>query len=185
MFTIYRRKDKEMDADQIKIIEAFAKLLDEKPFDSISAKDVTDAASLPPTRLFYWFHDLYEVADALFDEESRIVTSSGISPEDGGEAFLLSVSYVLRYPEAAKNICLSSAGGIYKKHVMLLAGKYFSEVIVKRCEGAEAGERERDAVRFLRAAAVSLASRELIRDGDPRSAAERFTEFFDTVTNAI
>lgn len=174
-----------MEEDQVKIIESFAKLLEKKPFDTISAKDVTDAASLPPTRFMYWFRDLYEVADALFEEESRIVTSSGISPEDGGEAFLLAVSFVLRFPSSAKNICLSSAGGIYKKHVMLLAGKYFSEVIMKRAGKKEAGERERNAVRFLRAAAVGLASRELIRDDGSREAAESFTEFFDSVIDAI
>ena len=169
-----------MEKERIKMIEAFLSLLGEKPFESISQKAVTFRADLPSSAFSYCFHDTYALADALLEEECLAVTSSGISPDSGGEAFLLSVSFALRYPSAAKNLVLSSASGIYKKSVSLLAAKYFSEVILKRLGDDAPGERERSAVRFLRAAAVGLSTKELIKADDVRDEAEKYTDFFDT-----
>ena len=174
-----------MEKERIKMIEAFLSLLNEKPFESINQKKVTEKADLPASAFSYCFHDMYALADALLEEERRAVTDSGISPDSGGEAFILSVSFALRYPEAAKNIVLSSAAGIYKKSVSLLASKYFSEVILKKLGDAEPGERERAAVRFLRACAVGLSTKELIKAEDVRAEAEKYADFFDILIDNL
>ena len=174
-----------MEKERIKMIEAFLSLLREKPFESINQKTVTERADLPASAFSYCFHDMYALADALLEEERRAVTDSGISPDSGGEAFILSVSFALRYPDAAKNIVLSSASGIYKKSVSILASKYFSEVILKKLGDSEPGERERSAVRFLRAAAVGLSTKELIKADDVRAEAEKYTDFFDMITDKV
>ncbi len=174
-----------MEKERIKMIEALLSLLCEKPFEGITQKAVTERADLPASAFSYCFHDMYTLADALLEEERNAITTSGISPDTGGEAFLLSVSFALRYPEAAKNIALSTAAGIYKKSVSALASKYFSEVILKKLGDAEPGERERSAVRFLRACAVGLSTKELIKVEDVRAEAEKYTDFFDTVIDNL
>ena len=174
-----------MERERIKLIESFLNLLCEKPFDSINQKNVTERADLPASAFSYCFHDTYALADSLLEEERNAVTGSGIAPDSGGEAFILSVSFPLRYPEAAKNIALSSAAGIYKKSVSILAAKYFSEVILKKLGDAEPGERERSAVRFLRACAVGLSTKELIKTDDVRAEAEKYIEFFDMITDDL
>ena len=174
-----------MEKERIRIIESFSALLGEKPFDSITQKAVTERADLPASAFSYCFHDMYALADALLEEERNTVAESGITPDSGGEAFLLSVSFALRNPAAAKNLVLSSAAGIYKKSVSILASKYFSEVILKKSKETEPGEMERSAVRFLRASAVGLASKELIRADDVRAEAEKYIEFFDIFTDNL
>ena len=174
-----------MEKERILMIESFLGLLGEKPFESINQKAVTTRADLPASAFSYCFHDMYALAEALLEEERLAVTGSGITPETGGDAFLLSVSFALRYPSAAKNIVLSSASGIYKKNVSILAAKYFSEVILKRLGDAEPGERERSAVKFLRAAAVGLSTKELIRADDVRGEAEKYMEFFDIFIDSL
>ena len=174
-----------MEKERIRIIEAFLSLLREKPFDGITQKAVTERADLPASAFSYCFHDMYALADSLLEEERRAVTESGIVPDSGGEAFLLSVSFALRQPEAAKNIVISSAAGVYKKSVSILASKYFSEVILKKIGDAKPGERERSAVRFLRACAVGLSAKELIRADDVRAEAEKYSEFFDILTDNL
>ena len=174
-----------MENDKNKLIEALASLLNEKPFDALTQKDVATAADVPAAAFPHHFHDTYALADALFEAEREAVTSSGISPESGSEAFLLSVSFALRFPAAARNVVLSSGAGIYKKSVSILASKYFSEVILKKLGEKEPTDRERDAVRFMRAAAVGLASKELIRADDVRAEAEKYADFFDMITDGI
>ena len=174
-----------MEKERIRMIESFLGLLCEKSFDSINQRSVTERADLPASAFSYCFHDMYALADALLEEERNTVTDSGIIPDSGGEAFLLSVSFALRNPKAAKNIALSSAAGIYKKSVSILASKYFSEVILKKLGDAEPGDRERRAARFLRACAVGLASKELIKSEDVRAEAEKYIEFFDIVTENL
>ena len=78
-----------------------------------------------------------------------------------------------------------TAAELYKKSVSILATKYFSEVILKKLDGREPEERERSAVRFLRACAVGLASKELIRAENVRAEAEKYTDFFDMITDSI
>ncbi len=174
-----------MEKERIKLIEAFASLLNEKPFESIGRKMLTVRADLPDAAFGYCFHDMYAVAEAFFDEERAALTSSGISPENGGEAFLLSVSFALRFPQAAKNIALSTAAGIYKKNVSLIAAKYFSEVVLRQIGDREPGDRERDAVRFMRAAAVGLATKEMIRADDVKAEAEKYTDLFDVIVGSL
>ena len=174
-----------MEADRETLSEAFAKLLETTPFDCIRPEAVADAAGVPASSFPYHFKDVYAAADALMAAEEDTVIRSGIRPETGGEAFLLSVSFILRYPASAKHLCLSSGGGIYKKHVSSLAGRFFSEVALARLDGRAPTDRERCAVRFLRAAAVGLASRELISADDVRAAADSYTDFFDMITDSI
>ena len=170
-----------MENEQILLIESLAALLDEKPFDAISARMVTDRASLPASTFGYFYHDIYELAHALFEAEERAVEESRITPSAGSEAFILSVSFAIRHPTAARNICRSSASGIYKRHVAALASKYFSAVILSRLGGREPGDRERDEVRFLRAAAVGLASKELLGAENVKEEVERYADFFDKI----
>ena len=174
-----------MDDIQIKLIEAFAYILERKPFDCIKPAEVAEVAGVEESVFAFHFKDIYEAADALLREESDAVATSGIKPETGGEAFLLSASFVLRFPESAKHLCLSSGGGIYKKYVSSLAGKCFSEVVLAKLGDKTPGERERCAVKFLRAAATGLASRELVAAKDPRAAAEQYTDFFDEITDKL
>ena len=85
-----------MEQERIKMIEAFSSLLEQKPFDSITAKSVTERADLPPSTFAYCFRDMYSLADAFFEAERKTVTESDLAAESGGDAFLLSVSFALR-----------------------------------------------------------------------------------------
>ena len=172
-----------MENDRVKLISAFADLLSERPFDSLNPRMITERADLPASTFPYFFRDTYELADAFLSDEAKTVAESGIEPESGGEAFLLSVSFALRYPSAAKNLAASSAAGIYKKYVAALATKYFSEVVLRKvCDGGPT-EHHRDTVRFLRAAAVGLASKELLSADDVPEAAKRFADVFDKASD--
>ena len=172
-----------MENERAKMIEAFAALLEKKPFDSITAKAVTERAGLPASAFAYCFHDTYALADAYFEEERRAVTDSGLSAQGGGEAFLLSVSFAIRSPSSARNVALSSAAGIYKRSVSILASKYFSDVVLAAIAPREPEERDRNAVKFLRAAAVGLATRELISAENVTEETEKYTDLFDILTD--
>ncbi len=174
-----------MENDRERLIEAFASLIAEVPFESISAKMITERAGLPASSFAYEFSDIYAAADAYLEAEVEAVKSADIHPESGGEAFILTASAAFRSPDSAKNLCRSSAAGIYRRRVSDLATKYFSELAVRRLNGAEPGDRERDAVRFLRAAAVGIATKELIAAADPAAAARRFAESFDLAADAL
>ena len=174
-----------MEDDRAELIESFARLLERLPFDCIKPGDAASGAGVPESSFLYNFKDTYAAADALMAAEAETVINSGIKPETGGEAFLLSVSFILRYPESAKHLCLSSGGGIYKKHISSLAGRFFSEVALARLDGRAPTNRDRCAVRFLRAAAVGLASRELISAEDIRVAADSYTDYFDMILDNL
>ncbi len=174
-----------MEREEILIIESFLKLLRKEPFDRLTPRTVTDSAGLPPSRFAYRFHDMYALADALLEEEMLTVENSDISPKSGGEAFLLSVSFLLREKDAARNLCLSSASGIYKKHVYKLAAKYFSDYLTERAAQKGGGADLAYSVRFLSAAAVGLASRELINSGDPAADARLYADLFDSAAEVF
>ena len=174
-----------MGNDREELIEAFASLIAEKPFESITAKMITERAGLPASSFAYEFSDVLAIADAYLEAEVETVKSANIHPESGGEAFILTASAAFRSPDGAKNLCRSSAAGIYRRRVSDLATKYFSEVVMRSLDGAEPGDRERDAVRFLRAAAVGIATKELIAAADPAAVARRFASTFDAACDAL
>ena len=172
-----------MEREEILIVESFLKLLRNEPFDRITPRAVTDRAGLPPSRFAYRFHDMYALVDELLEEESNTVKNSAIDPSGGGEAFLLSASFLLRERGAVRNLCISSASGIYKKHVYQLASHYFTKVLTAR--GDVNGEDAEHAIRFLCEAAVGLASRELVNSEDPAEDARIYSELFDKAIGSL
>ena len=85
-----------MENDRERLIEAFASLIAEVPFESISAKMITERAGLPASSFAYEFSDIYAAADAYLEAEVEAVKSADIHPESGGEAFILTASAAFR-----------------------------------------------------------------------------------------
>lgn len=53
------------------IKEALMKLLDDRPFDKISVKDLVDACGISRNTFYYHYHDVYEVLEDIFEEETQ------------------------------------------------------------------------------------------------------------------
>ena len=174
-----------MENDRERMIEAFAELIAENHFESVTPKKVTERAGVPASAFSYEFSDMYVLADAYLEAECDAVTSSGIMPETAGEAFILTASLSLRSPRGAENICRSGAAGVFKRRVSDLATRYFSHLVINRLGERKPGERERSAVRFFRAAAVGLSTKELLAAADPSALAREYADLFDLAADGI
>ena len=52
------------------IKEALVRLLDDRPFDKISVRDLVDECGISRNTFYYHYHDVYEVLEDIFEEET-------------------------------------------------------------------------------------------------------------------
>ena len=53
------------------IKESLIGLLNDKPFDGICIKELTDACGISRNTFYYHYHDIYEVLEEIFDEHTK------------------------------------------------------------------------------------------------------------------
>ena len=51
------------------IKETFMQLLNEKPLDKISVRDVVESCGISRNTFYYHYHDIYEVLEEILEEE--------------------------------------------------------------------------------------------------------------------
>ncbi len=77
------------------IYASFLKLLNERPLDKITVKDIVDDCKINRKTFYYYFSDIYAMAEEMFREEFE-KRRSEITPDEGSwlEAFKNTCSYM-------------------------------------------------------------------------------------------
>lgn len=67
-----------MNRTQMAIIEAFWKLLEEKPYNKITVKDIVEYCNVNRNTFYYHFHDIFELLDRILKQDvDQIIQNCG------------------------------------------------------------------------------------------------------------
>ena len=70
------------------IMETFMELLEEKPLDKITVKDVVERCDINRGTFYYYYTDIFELAEDIFETELQQITSQHRSYDSWQQAFL-------------------------------------------------------------------------------------------------
>ena len=97
------------------IKSSFLKLLNERPLSKITVKDIVSDCGVNRNTFYYYFKDIYDVLDALFEIESQSVIEDVKEGASFYEEYARSAAIILNNREAVINIYESNNGAVMRK----------------------------------------------------------------------
>lgn len=86
------------------IKEALVRLLDDRTFDKISVKDLVDVCGISRNTFYYHYHDVYEVLEDIFEEETRKTIGDADSWDLWEDGILQAVEFALNNRRAVYHV---------------------------------------------------------------------------------
>lgn len=112
------------------IIDSFMRIAEKKPLQKITVRDIVDDCGINRNTFYYYFRDIYEVAEAVFSYPSEFPSAPA---ESAGDDPLLSfgrlLSFAAAHHELICNLYRSVGYEQVEKYLRSLLGRDLSESI--------------------------------------------------------
>lgn len=99
------------------IIEAFYKLLSEKPLDRITVKEIIEECGVTRNTFYYYYSDVYELFEKELTEATDMIIDDINRSEKLDEISLKLVGEAVRNKKLIKNVYLSREKGGADRHI--------------------------------------------------------------------
>lgn len=114
-------------------IEAsFLKLLDERPFEKITVKNIVDDCGLTRNTFYNYFEDTYDIVDGLLRALVCDVVNSNDAPDTLVDTMRPVMQFAKEHPRAITHLYRSSK----REELMLCFDKMFELMAVRLCAGS-------------------------------------------------
>ena len=102
------------------IMVAFVTLLNEKPLDKITIKDIVEECGINRNTFYYHFQDIPDLIEAIAKEESDLIIEKYARVSSYEECLNIAVEFILKNRRATLHIYNSSNRDIYERYLMQL-----------------------------------------------------------------
>ena len=123
------------------IMEAFIKLLGEHPLDKITVKDIVEECGVNRNTFYYYFQDIYDLLDQLFQTELNRVLDEHRDFSTWHEAFLESVQFVFENKTAVRHLYTSLNREQLERYLYGVVDRVMLNFVQKKSRGAESNDR--------------------------------------------
>ena len=108
------------------IFDTFIELLNQKPFDKITVKDIVETCDINRNTFYYYYSDIYDLLEEVFTNEFDELMEAHKNGGSWLEAFIKIANTAYRHKRIVYNICSSRSydyfeNYMYKscKHIMV------------------------------------------------------------------
>ena len=102
------------------IMAAFVTLLNEKPLDKITIKDIVEECGINRNTFYYHFQDIPDLIEAISKEECDLIIEKYARVSSYDECLNIAVEFILKNRRATLHIYNSSNRDIYERYLMQL-----------------------------------------------------------------
>ena len=89
------------------IMKTFLHILKNKPLDRITVKDICEQCEINRNTFYYYFKDIYDVLEAIFEDEVRLVMDEAKEGVTFHDAYARVAAIILNNREAIMHIYAS------------------------------------------------------------------------------
>ena len=100
------------------IMEAFLKLLEERPLSKITVKDIVEDCGINRNTFYYHFEDIPALVEAIAREMVDRLVQEGTRIGSLEECLNVAIGFVLQYKKPAMHIYHSANRDIYERYLM-------------------------------------------------------------------
>ena len=121
---------------------SFMKLLNERPLDKISIKDIVEDCGVNRNTFYYHFQDIYALVQEIFEEETRRVLSENPIQDQWQEAFIEATRFAMENRRAVYHIYNSISREQLERYLFQVSEGLMGRFIQAQAEGLDVSEED-------------------------------------------
>ena len=122
------------------IMTSFLKLLNEKPFDKITVREITQDCGINRNTFYYYFQDIYDLLECVLDTATTRAMERKIEYNGWEDGFLKSIEFARKNRRAIYHIYKSVNRDMLDKYLGDVAERVMLATIRRQTEGLEVRE---------------------------------------------
>lgn len=128
------------------IVETFLELLKEHSLDKITVKDIVEKCGINRNTFYYYYRDIYDLIDDVFDIETKKVLEDEKQYESWYEELLRVVLFVVENRPAILHIYDSKSRDVLEKYLFAICDKLIRNYVEQQVQGMEVSDKEKEFV---------------------------------------
>lgn len=122
------------------IMQTFLHILKNKPLDRITVKDICEQCEINRNTFYYYFRDIYDVLEAIFEDEVRLVMDEAKEGMTFHDAYARAASIILNNREAIIHIYASENGRLLRSYLDAVVTQVVRRFVLEKAEGYSLSE---------------------------------------------
>ena len=111
------------------IMQTFLHILKNKSLDRITVKDICEQCEINRNTFYYYFKDIYDVLEAIFEDEVRLVM------DEANEGVTFHDAIILNNREAIMHIYASENGRVLRTYLDAVVTQMVRRFVLEKAEG--------------------------------------------------
>lgn len=116
------------------IMQTFLHILKNKPLDRITVKDICEQCEINRNTFYYYFKDIYDVLEAIFEDEVRLVMDEAKEGVTFHDAYARVAALILNNREAIMHIYASENGRVLRTYLDAVVTQVVRRFVLEKAE---------------------------------------------------
>ncbi|MEA5093362.1 MAG: TetR/AcrR family transcriptional regulator C-terminal domain-containing protein [Sedimentibacter saalensis] len=164
------------------IREEFIKILNERPLNKITVKDIASACDINRNTFYYYYTDIYAILSEIFQTELQIVIDEYNDTLSWEESFIVATKFSLQNKTAIYHVYNSMQKEELEDYLFNVSGNIMSRYVEKVSEGISASSGDKKLIASFYQCALTEMVLRWIASGmkdDPDTIIRRIGRLFD------
>jgi probable dihydroxyacetone kinase regulator len=164
------------------IREAFIKMLNERPLNKITVKDIATACEVNRNTFYYYYTDVYELLSELFQTELQTVIDEYNDTLSWEESFIVATKFALENRKAIYHVYKSMQREKLEDYLYNVSGNVMSRYVEKVSDSISASSGDKKLIASFYQCALTEMVLRWIASGmkeDPDTIIKRIGQLFD------
>ena len=144
---------------------AFIGLLNERPLDKITVRDITDACGVSRNTFYYHYHDVYDLLEEMFAKEEERMLSDLRDVSTMREGFTEATRFAMENRQAIYHIYNSMSRDMLTRYLYSSAAIYMRRYVTGQIGERDVSEQDLADLVFLLASMLEGAIINIMREG--------------------
>ena len=164
------------------IREEFIKILNERPLNKITVKDIASACEINRNTFYYYYTDVYALLSELFQTELQTVTDEYNDTFSWEESFIVATKFALENKIAINHVYKSIQREELEDYIYNVSGHVMNRYVEKVSDGISASSGDKKLIASFYQCALTEMVLRWIASGmkeDPDTIVRRIGQLFD------
>ena len=164
------------------IQEEFIKILNERPLNKITVKDIASACDINRNTFYYYYTDIYAILSEIFQTELQIVIDEYNDTLSWEESFIVATKFSLQNKTAIYHVYNSMQKEELEDYLFNVSGNIMSRYVEKVSDGISASSGDKKLISSFYQCALTEMVLRWIASGmkeDPDTIIRRIGRLFD------
>ena len=164
------------------IREEFIKILNERPLNKITVKDIASACEINRNTFYYYYTDVYALLSELFQTELQTVTDEYNDTFSWEESFIVATKFALENKIAINHVYNSMQREELEDYIYNVSGHVMNRYVEKLSDGISASSGDKKLISSFYQCALTEMVLRWIASGmkeDPDTIVRRIGQLFD------